>query len=462
MATAVLPNTEILTANRIDIDDRHGWGFALLLATTATLFVRPADLVPALDDWPIYQVMILACLVVSLRTLTRQLTQVQLRRQPVTACLFVLLLAIGLSHLSHGFVWGARTSMLEFCKPLLLYLLMIGLINTPWRLLVFAKTLVITIAVVAGLALLDRNGLISIAALEPIRDHGLNETNGEILIDRIRGTGIFHDPNDFGLILVAGLVLSLSFLFRPNRGWQRYVWLVPTIVLLTTFGLTHSRGAFVSLACVLPAILAFRSGPKIAAVSLLMLPVLAMVVSSRMTDLSAINDGTGQSRIQIWSDSLSVWREFPIFGLGEGMLVDEIGVAAHNSFIHCFAELGCFGGIAFASCFLAAGLGLWVLREHKDRRSVLKAVSTQTRDVAHLRIFVFALLAAYAAGILTLSRQFVMPTYLVLGLATATQNVTNVGQPRWRSDGRFAAIAVVVSIGLLFAFYLTVRILVRW
>ena len=52
MASAVLSRTNKDQLARIDsqVDDRHGWGFALLLATTATLFIRPADLIPWLDQ----------------------------------------------------------------------------------------------------------------------------------------------------------------------------------------------------------------------------------------------------------------------------------------------------------------------------------------------------------------------------------------------------------------------------
>ena len=50
------------------------------------------------------------------------------------------------------------------------------------------------------------------------------------------------------------------------------------------------------------------------------------------------------------------------------MLVEEIQVVSHNSFIHCFAELGFFGGAAFLSCFLAAGLSIWSLKQQDHER----------------------------------------------------------------------------------------------
>ncbi len=218
MATAAYQGPDTATRLSVPSDDRHGWGFALLLAVVATLCLRPADLIPALDDWPVYQYLIVGCLLVSSRATLRQLAQHRLAEQPVTACLLVLLLAVGVSHLAHGFFWGARMSMYDVSKLLALYLLIVGLVNTPRRLTQFVQWLTLSITTIAALALLDRVGIISIAALESVESHDASEAGQAIYVERIRGTGIFQDPNDFGLILVTGLVLGASSLFRPHAG----------------------------------------------------------------------------------------------------------------------------------------------------------------------------------------------------------------------------------------------------
>jgi O-antigen ligase len=464
MATVLLTHASNHTHAHIDtdVDDRHGWGFAVLLGTMVTLFLRPADLFPQLENWPIYQCLILACLAVSARSVVRQFRHRELIHRPVTACLLLLMVAIGVSHLSHGFIWAARMSMFEFSKSLAFYLLMVALINTPRRLVMFAKLLTVTIATVAFTALLDRYNWISIAAFESIRDRASSDTENPEMIDRLRGTGIFQDPNDFGLILVLGCTLCLGFMFRPRAGWWRYVWLLPTVVLLVAFSLTYSRGAMLSMACVLPAVLAYRSGAKVAFASLMLLPVIGLAFSSRMTDVSAMEQGTGQSRIQIWSDSLMIWSEYPLFGIGEGMLVEELNVVSHNSYIQCYAELGAFGGTAFLASFLAAGLTLWSLK-HRRKTIVNNPQSSRAdTDLPHLQMYVFACLTAYAFGMLTLSRQLITPTYLVLGFATASQKVTCQGDGPWRINNRFMFTALACSALFLLTSHLIVRLLVRW
>jgi O-antigen ligase len=159
---------------------------------------------------------------------------------------------------------------------------------------------------------------------------------------------------------------------------------------------------------------------------------------------------------------LTIWRQWPIFGLGEGMLVEETGAVAHNSFIHCFAELGIFGGTVFVSCFLAAGLGLWALRGQLGRSQGTNRLTPELRDLAHVRIFIFASLAAYVGGMLALSRQFVTPTYLVLGLATAAQSMHSANVEKWRIGNRFLGVALLASTAMLLASYVVVRIFVRW
>lgn len=492
MATAVFPHpkpshsdtSQLSASGAFDtrVDDRHGWGFALLLATTATLFLRPADLIPSLDQWPIYQALILACLVVSARSILRQLSIEKLVTRPVTACLLLLLVAVGASHLSHGFVWAARYSILEVSKLIALYLLIVAVVNTPERLRTFLKCLTLAISTMATLALLDRFGYWSIAALESVRDRGGIEDGLMVHVQRIRGTGIFHDPNDFGLILVTGIVLCTCFFLRPRATLMRYLWAVPGCVLVGALGLTHSRGALLSVIVAIPAVMSFFRGGKFALLSLVAVPPIALGFSSRMTDVGAISQGTGQDRLQIWSASIDVFRSNPIFGLGEGLIADEIGVVTHNSFLHCFAELGAFGGVAFVACFLAAGLGLWHWRSvwqrlkesAKTNRSevVLNEPHRVGRDVNQELMrqcgYLFAMLVASVVSMLTISRQFVAPTYLILGLVTAANSIAGKQVAITESCGqtklgnRFLAMSVIVSLISMAAFYGAVRVFVRW
>lgn len=440
-----------------------------MLLAVGMLFLRPSDLFASVDDLRIYQALMAVCLVLGARPIWGRLAHRDLARQPVTACVLVLLVAVVASHLIHGFVWGARMSAWMAAKLIALYLAIVALVDSPRRLITFIGWLVLAITLMASLALLNEWGHLSLASLESIRDRqSLGE--GEVeTINRIRGTGIFHDPNDLGLVVVPGLVLCVYLFGQPGLGWPRYGWLGLATVLLLALVATHSRGAFAAFAVVVPVFLFDRYGWKAAvAGSLAALPPLAFMFSGRMTEIDAIRRGTGQSRLQIWSDHLAVFRRAPLFGIGEGMLVEEFGVVSHNSFLHCFAELGAIGGVAFLSAFLAATFGLIRLdrAEVEDRGATIPAraddESSRDRETERLRGYVFTAVVAYAAGLMSLSRQFVAPTYLMLGLAVATHGVARAGwSPGWQNGFRFLLRGVVASLLFLTLVYVAVLLFAR-
>src|SRR5262245_59754227 len=109
-------------------------GFPLLLLVLAVLFLRPAELMPGLEDQPIYEILILSCLACSGATVLRQLEPRDLGRRPITACILGLLVAVVLSHFSHFlFSQAARDGFAVF-KVVLLYLLLVGNVSSFHRL----------------------------------------------------------------------------------------------------------------------------------------------------------------------------------------------------------------------------------------------------------------------------------------------------------------------------------------
>ena len=65
-------------------------------------------------------------------------------------------------------------------------------------------------------------------------------------VRRLCGTGLFNDPNDLGLILVAGVPICLFWLLRRQGGLKRFLWIAPLLIFLYALILTQSRGSFLS------------------------------------------------------------------------------------------------------------------------------------------------------------------------------------------------------------------------
>src|SRR5436190_11525817 len=75
--------------------------FGLFVLLNAILFVRPAEIFSSLEGLPIYEILIILCLISAQSRLTRQLNVRTIRAQPIIACVLGMLIAVFLSHLSH-------------------------------------------------------------------------------------------------------------------------------------------------------------------------------------------------------------------------------------------------------------------------------------------------------------------------------------------------------------------------
>jgi len=414
-------------------------GFGLFLLLNGVLFIRPGEVVPALVGLPIYEVVIVGCLLASLPAIAERLRWSELSKNLAVVCTLGMLPAVVLSFLTHGNLYDARMSAIEFGKVILYYLLLIGLIDSWWRFRIFLLFILGYITATAVLALLSYHGAINIAALTPyMYPTGDAESGDGGMLVRLQASGIFGDPNDFSLILVSGLLLCTHLLIESNRLLRRACWFLPVPVLGYAFFLTRSRGGLLALLAGLLTLTLTRFGwRKTLPIWAVLLPTLLIVFGGRQTsiDLSDTSD-TAQGRIQIWRDCLVLLHHDPLRGLGYGMLFEETGRPAHNSFVHCFCELGLIGGTLFTGAFYVSISAIGNLRP--------RGASRHSSEGAYWRQPTLAVAVAYAIGLCSLSRPYGVPTYLILGLcatylglaqASRTASILNV---RGSSLGRVA------------------------
>src|SRR5262249_12689147 len=122
-----------------------------------------------------------------------------------------------------------------------------------------------------------------------------------------------------------------------------------------------------------------------------------------------VSQGTGQQRIQIWSEGLDLFVRSPLFGIGMGNYLEEVHIVAHNCFVHCYTELGFLGGTLFTG---AVYLSLWPMYRVGSLQSQIA-----DPELRRLRPYLLAILAGYAAGMLSISISYHVPTYMLFGLA---------------------------------------------
>lgn len=387
--------------------------FVLFLVLNGVLFLRPEELMPSIAGLQIYYWVICCNLIVCFPAIVNQLNGKQLAKNPVTVCVLGVLAAIFLSHATKFDLWSARYGAFEFLKVVLYFLLLMAVVNSKQRLVWFLASIVIFTLGMNALAVLQYHGLIHIEALEVLMQNDYDVMTGEAFeTPRMVATGIFNDPNDLSMIIVACVIICAAGLFAPRLGIMRFSLVAPIAFLVYALTLTQSRGGLLALLAGCGLLVYLRFGWKISLVVAAAAVPVVTAIGGRQSDLGgAMSGGTAEARMELWSDSLQLIKEFPLFGIGyKGY--DELRMqVAHNSFVHSTTELGVFGGVFFLGVFAISAVSLWQLSRKKNQ------VADPT--LQQLRPFVTALLLAYGISMLSLSRCYIVPTYLVAGLAAS-------------------------------------------
>ncbi len=402
--------------------------FVLFLLTTATLFLRPAELFIWLEGAPIYEALILGTFALTFQSFLAHFHQFMLARQPITLCVLGVFAAIALSHFQYIYVGGVIDSGTLFLKTLIYFGLLVTVVNTPDRFKAFLLTVAICASTMVTLCVLDFYEVYDFEFIEHLDDtDGYDEDEEAVItVRRMRGTGIFMDPNDMSKVICATGVLCAFFLTDPKSSWLRFGWLIPMTVLLVGLLATGSRGGLMACGLAGLTLVAVRFGGKVAIVAAVMAACVIPLAAGQRGDSGMDEGGTGQERIQLWRDGFQELKSPALlFGTGQGSYGDIAGLVAHNSFVHAYVELGLFGGTLFFGCFFFAGMQLYRMGRLPEL--------VENPELLRLRPFMCALLAGWVTSLMSLSRCYVVPTYLMLGTLAAYLNLvwihTESGQP---------------------------------
>lgn len=362
----------------------------VVLLYIATIYVRPAEIVPGLAGIPIVQLVALLATVVAVGSLI--VTPRRFWNQPADRFLLGFWAAIVLSNLAWGWIAGASLGLSDFFTVVFSYFLVRMAGTTERRI-----RMIIVVVIVLSL----------FQALNGVIQHQTGVGFGDVKMvqdNRIRGTGIFNDPNDLGMALVMVVPFLISTLLE-SKFVVRIAALSTLSTILLAIYYTGSRGAVLGVAAVLTVYFAsrFRStvAPIVAAVALV---AVVAAAPARAGDMSS-GEESAQGRIQAWSAGLVMLRSHPVFGVGYGRFTEFHELVAHNSFVHTFAELGLFGAFCLVGMWASYFRGLRATPLNRMRRD----------------------LVASAAGTLVcamfLSRQYVVIPYLLLAVGTAHASV---------------------------------------
>ena len=426
--------------------------FALCAAYVAIIYVRPGEIIPGWAGFPFAEIAGLAAALSA--TASILLDPQRFPRLPIDWCFFGFLGAAVLSQPANGWLGGAYEALVEL-RPLLTFYFLIRVAILSQRQLTIMVSLVVLLTLFqagnGAVQFHSGTGLGNSTAIVQLQQIDVDDTRTPE-IRRVRGTGIFGDPND----LAMSLVIAVPFLFGAalKRGRavtaRALVGVALGLVIYALF-LTQSRGGYLGFAaaCAGYAYRRFGRGWFILAIAV-MAGILIAAGTSRMQDLNA-NEDSAQGRIEAWSEGLQMLKTHPVLGVGYGSFTDYHPRVAHNSFVHACAETGALGGYFFTGMFY------WFFLWHRRR-------DTQ-EDGAVATCFIDELWSA-ALGITTcalfLSRQYSPVLYVPLALGAArvsiaggTREETGGGVSGWAGVAVAFAATVAVS-------YVAVRVLGAW
>ena len=416
--------------------------FAFFLLLNAVLLIRPEELFPDIAGLRLYLIVVLLCIATSLPRLVELLSPASLRVRPVAVCVLLFFASTIISLCVRGRIEEAFLGFgAEFAKVILYYFLLLAAIDSPARFRSFVATLVILIGVLTAIAIAQHEGVAYFPNIVPCKETVIDKESGEErILMRLVSTGIFNDPNDLCLVLGLGI---LSCIYCSTTGFYgmagRVLWLLPIPLFIYALLETHSRGGLLGVLAGIGGYLYSRYGGARALPFAIGGAVAALaLIGGRQASIGG--GGTAHERLMYWAGGLGELFSQPVYlltGLGEGWCVEEMGQVAHNSFVQAYVEFGLLGGGAFLAAFY---LSLRILER------VGRGVDAP-RWVVDSRHYGFAILVGYAMGCFSLTRNFVVPTYLALGLASALLEPVASRLPnRYRVSARWWVWLALVSI----------------
>ncbi len=235
-------------------------------------------------------------------------------------------------------------------------------------------------------------------------------------VTRIRGLGILADPNDLAQALVAILCFAIT-LRRPRRPVTNLIrtW-IPVGLMLYGIFLTRSRGGIVALLAAGFLGLRARLG-RVGSLTLAVAGGTALlglgVLSGRETGM----DESAENRINAWSDGLLMLRSSPIWGVGFGNFTEGADLVAHNSFLHCAAELGLVGYFLWLAVLTVTLVQSLILEKQLDTDDPRHHELGRWARATRLALISFLVAAFF------LSRAYNAVLFLLVGLSCAIVDV---------------------------------------
>jgi len=336
-------------SNRAGTAERRDWAFIGLMVFTGLLFFRPQDMIRPLRMLHLAE---MAALVALGSLVAQRLGRGKTVSRLTPELVGVLGLAAVILLMAPFAVWmgGAIATFTDlYAKVVLIFVLMVNTLTSPKRMEQFTWLIVIASGYIAGRAVIDY-----------VRGVNLIEYG------RVQGSvgGMFKNPNDLALNMVAVLPLAAFLFLQPFSAGKRAIAALAAVLMAGAVIASQSRSGTVGLAAmglVLSVHMVKRKPGMMVALVFAALFALPMLPSSYWQRIASITDknldqtGSREARSILLQEAFDAFRTHPFTGVGAGQFVNynpegrqEAWREAHNVVLQVAAELGVVGLAVFA------------------------------------------------------------------------------------------------------------------
>lgn len=363
------------------------------------IYLRPQDFLAVLQELPL--VFVMGAVTFVFVIINTVFTRASFVRTPQNFLLLWIFVAAIASHVANAYIGGALSSAKEFLDLIFIYFLVVNLVTTESRL-----RMVIWLLVVLTLYL----------AVTGIYQ-GITGTGiaGQTMVQgRIRGIGIFSDPNDLCLAFLMVMPFLVYRIAARKSVGELAIAAVSFGILLTALFMTNSRGGLLAFAASTGALMVKRFGKRLGIVlAFVGVAGLFALGPSRMGDMSAKGE-SAYGRVEAWAAGLNMFKSSPLFGVGMNRFTDYHFLVAHNSFVHTAAELGMFGLIPWVMIIFVSMRNSYYVGSN--------AVASD-RGIGELNLAIFFGFLGFMTALVFLSRCFNPLLFVMVGLATAATRI---------------------------------------
>jgi len=365
------------------------------------VYLRPADWVETVKDWPLeFVTLALTLLAVSVKLYLSTDQETRRKRLPLFAFMAAWVMAIFLSNLIHGDVGSGYENAVIYAKRCTVCLLFWAVLSSTRRI----RGLILVLVPLAGL--LGLQGIYQVA-------HGVGWAGQPLYwAGRICWVGLWDGANVLSLLFVA----TLPFVFEILMGkWNLLAKILAGVsgaLILNGMILAASRGGWLALGVIVLLYFRQRVGKWGLIAGAVCILALVAVGPSRLTQNAAedSDDSSSRHRVDLWSEGLEMFKYNPVLGVGKGQFVGYTGTqVAHNAFIENLGETGLFG------VFPWVGL---IYLSFKSLRIVMRNSTELSPQVNGMTQAAFVSLVGYLSASMFINTDFDL-LYMFMGLCAA-------------------------------------------